>query len=61
MYEMGLMTAFKLRTLNLFADVGKFPLMLLKCKLSLLPPWVGGGRERKRLFRRAREAGGKRP
>jgi len=70
MYEMGLMTAFKLRTLRLMADVGKFPMMLAKRKLSLLPPWVRGGGERKRLFRRAREvsrgespgrAGGRRP
>ena len=56
MYEMGLMTAFKLRTLRLLADVGKFPMMLLKGKLSVLPPWVRGARGRRRLFRRAGEA-----
>jgi heterodisulfide reductase subunit C2 len=61
MYEMGLMTAYKLRTMRLMADVGKFPMMLLKRKLSILPPMVGGGRERKKMFRRARDAGGEKP
>jgi heterodisulfide reductase subunit C/quinone-modifying oxidoreductase subunit QmoC len=55
MHEMGLMTAFKLRTLRLFEDVAKFPMMLLKGKLPLLPKQVGGRagrRERKELFNR---------
>lgn len=56
MYEMGLMAAFKIRTRRLLADVGKFPMMLLKRKLAVLPPWVRGGRERRRLFRRAHKA-----
>jgi heterodisulfide reductase subunit C2 len=59
MYEMGLMTAYKLRTMRLMDDVGKFPMMLKKGKLSMLPPHVGGGAERKRLFNRARQAGGR--
>jgi len=54
MYEMGLMASFKLRTMRLLADVGKFPMMLFKRKLSILPPWVGGRAARKALFRRAR-------
>jgi heterodisulfide reductase subunit C len=58
MYEMGLMTSYKLRTRDFFSDVNKFPMMLKKGKLSLLPPMVGGGRDRKRLFKRARDAGG---
>jgi heterodisulfide reductase subunit C2 len=58
MYEMGLMTSYKLRTRDFFSDVGKFPMMLKKRKLSILPPLVGGGRDRKRLFKRARDAGG---
>jgi len=56
MYEMGLMTSFKLRTGNLMADVDKFPMMLAKRKLALLPPHVRGAAERKRLFERARRA-----
>lgn len=58
MYEMGLMTSYKIRTMTLFADVDKFPMMLRKGKLAILPPRVGGGRERKGLFDRARRAGG---
>jgi heterodisulfide reductase subunit C2 len=58
MYEVGLMAGFKLRTRDFFSDVDKVPMMLKKRKLSLLPPMVGGGRDRKRLFKRAREAGG---
>ena len=41
-------------TMRLLADVGKFPMMLFKRKLSILPPWVGGRAARKALFRRAR-------
>ena len=59
MYEMGLMASFKLRTMNLLADMGKFPMMLKKGKLSLLPTVVKGGAERKKLFERAKNAGGK--
>jgi heterodisulfide reductase subunit C/quinone-modifying oxidoreductase subunit QmoC len=58
MHEMGLMTAFKLRTLRLFEDVTKFPMMLLKGKLPLLPKRVGGRagrREFKQMFKRVAE------
>ena len=57
MYEMGLMVTFKLRTLKLFADVSKFPMMLWKRKLSLLPTLVRGGARRKRMFQRAARGG----
>ena len=59
MFEMGLMTRYKLRTGKLFADVGKLPMMLRKGKLALLPPNVAGKAERKQMFQRARAAGGK--
>jgi heterodisulfide reductase subunit C len=52
-YEAGLMASFKLRTLRLFEDMGKLPMMLWKRKLAILPPSVPGGAERKRLFERA--------
>jgi heterodisulfide reductase subunit C len=52
-YEAGLMASFKLRTLRLFEDMGKFPMMLWKRKIAILPPSVSGGAERKRLFARA--------
>ena len=56
-YEMGLMTAYKLRTLQLLADVGKLPMMLRKGKLPLLGPRVPGKADRKEIFKRAKAAG----
>jgi heterodisulfide reductase subunit C len=53
MYEVGLMVAFKLRTRSLTRDLSKVPVMLLKRKLALLPSFVKGRGERRRLFRRA--------
>jgi heterodisulfide reductase subunit C len=61
MYEMGLMTSYKLRTGRLMADVDKFPMMLAKGKLAMLPKKVRGAAERKKLFERAGRAGGKKP
>ena len=58
MYEMGLMGLFKLRTLRFFADLGKFPMMLWKRKLAIVPPFVRGYLERRKLFRFTRDAGG---
>lgn len=58
MYEIGLMTLFKLKTRRLWQDVGKFPLMLRKRKLSLLPKWVRGRAQRKQMFQRASQAEG---
>jgi heterodisulfide reductase subunit C2 len=52
-YEVGLMAAFKLRTRSLTRDMDKVPVMLLKRKLALLPSFVKGRGERRRLFRRA--------
>ena len=57
MYEMGLMITFKLRTLKLLDDVNKFPMMLWKRKLSLLPSVVRGGAQRKRMFQQAQRGG----
>ena len=59
MYEMGLIGSFKLRTRRFMADLGKFPMMLMKGKLALLPPMVRGFKERRRMFQMTREAGGK--
>ena len=56
-YELGLMAAFKLRTMRLFEDVDKAPMMLAKGKLPLLGPRVGGRSEREELFRRAAQGG----
>jgi len=60
MYEMGLMVAFKLRTRRFFADVGKFPMMLWKRKLSLLPSVGRDSAQRKQLFERTKSGGASR-
>ena len=57
-YELGLMAAFKLRTRSFLQDVDKFPAMLRKGKLALLPAFVRGRSERTRLFRRTKSSGG---
>jgi len=46
-YEMGVMTAYKLRSGALTQDIEKFPMMVAKGKIALLPP-RGGDRERVR-------------
>jgi heterodisulfide reductase subunit C2 len=58
MYELGLMASFKLRTLRFFQDVGKFPMMLYKNKLRLLPPTAHGRRELDEIFKRVDQVGG---
>jgi heterodisulfide reductase subunit C2 len=58
-YEVGLMAAYKLKTLRLFEDMDKLPLMLKKRKLRLLPTSVAGGSERRRLWKRAQLLRGK--
>jgi len=60
-YEVGLMASYKLRTLRLFEDMGKLPLMLKKQKLRLIPSTVAGRNERRRLWKRAQLLRGKRP
>ena len=60
MYEMGLMVAFKLRTRRFLADVAKFPMMLWKRKLSILPSPGRGSAQRKRLFERTKFGGASR-
>jgi len=59
MYEAGLMASFKVRTFRFSEDMGKVPMMLWKRKIALLPTYVRGGGERKRLFRRVKAAEGK--
>jgi heterodisulfide reductase subunit C2 len=51
-FELGLMAEFKLRTMRLFEDVGKLPMMLSKRKLRFVGPRVGGRNQRKALFDR---------
>ena len=53
-YELGLMGEYKLRTRDFFSDVAKFPAMLLKGKMRLLPPITGGRRAVASIFKRVR-------
>jgi heterodisulfide reductase subunit C len=58
MYELGLMASFKLRTFRFFEDVSKFPMMLYKNKLRLVPPATHGRRQMEEIFKRVEQAGG---
>jgi len=59
-FEMGMMAAYKLRTGDLLADVGKVPRMFAKGKLALLPRRSGSAGEVREVFRRAEEEEGQR-
>jgi hypothetical protein len=52
-FEVGMLAAYKLRTGDLFSDVGKVPQMFLKGKLALLPKRSGAAAEVREVFRRA--------
>jgi heterodisulfide reductase subunit C len=54
-YEVGMMTAYKLRSGDLMSDVGKVPQMLAKGKLSLLPHRSRAAGQVREIFRRAEE------
>lgn len=54
-FEMGMMTAYKLRTGDLLSDVSKVPQMLAKGKLALLPHRSGSAGQVREVFARAQE------
>lgn len=58
MNEAGLMAAFKLRTMRLFEDMGKLPMMLLKGKMPLWQSAAPGRGEREEMFKRAEQLKG---
>jgi heterodisulfide reductase subunit C len=58
MNEAGLMASFKLRTLRLFQDMGKLPMMLWKGRMPLWQAAAPGRSEREALFDRAAKANG---
>jgi len=58
MNEAGLMASFKLRTMRLFQDMGKLPMMLLKGKMPLWQAKAPGRGEREEMFGRAAKAKG---
>jgi len=54
-FELGMMTAYKLRARDFFSDVAKVPKMLAKRKLTLLPHRSAVSKKVRELFRRAQE------
>ena len=54
-FEAGMLAMYKLRSGDLFADVGKVPQMIAKGKISFLPHRSGSTKEVKELFKRAEE------
>lgn len=50
-YEMAMIAAYKLGTGKFFNDTGKFPAMLKKGKISILPSLKGDRKTVKRIFR----------
>jgi heterodisulfide reductase subunit C len=57
-YEIGMITAYKIGTGKLMNDTEKFPAMLKKGKIALLPPRGGDRKTVKRIFRKIKESKG---
>ena len=57
-YEIGMITAYKLGTGKFMNDTEKFPAMLKKGKIALLPPRGGDRKTVKRIFRKMKESKG---
>ena len=57
-YEIGMITAYKIGTMKLMNDTEKFPAMLKKGKIALLPPRGGDKQTVKRIFKKIKESRG---
>jgi heterodisulfide reductase subunit C len=57
-YEIGMITAYKIGTGKLMNDTEKFPAMLKKGKIALLPPRGGDRKTVRRIFRKFKESKG---
>ena len=57
-FELGMMAFYKLRSGDLFSDVGKVPGMLAKGKLSLRPNRSGDAKQVRQVFARAEQEDG---
>jgi len=53
-YEFGMMGVYKMRSRDFFSDLVKFPTMLRKGKMKLMPPSVKGRGAAAKVFDRAR-------
>jgi heterodisulfide reductase subunit C len=57
-YDIAMIAAYKLGSGKLMADTEKFPSMLKKRKIALLPPLGGDRKTTKRIFKKARRKKG---
>jgi heterodisulfide reductase subunit C len=53
-YELGMMSIYKMRSRDFFSDLKKFPTMLRKGKMKLMPPSAKGRSAAARIFDRTR-------
>jgi len=58
-YELAMMGVYKIRTRDFFSDLAKFPTMLRKGKMKLVPPTVKGRSAVARIFDRTRRRAGR--
>jgi len=54
-YDIAMITAYKLGTFKLIDDTEKFPSMLKKKKIALLPSFKGDAKMTRRIFKKAKE------
>lgn len=54
-YDIAMITAYKLGTLKFMNDTEKFPTMLKKRKIALLPSFGGDRKTTKRIFKKAKQ------
>ncbi len=59
-YDIAMITAYKIGTGKLMDDTEKFPVMLKKGKIALLPPLTGDRKTVKRIFKNAKQKRGTR-
>lgn len=58
-YDLGAMAMYKAGTLSFLKDTAKFPMLLFKRKIALMPPRKADKRTVKQIFNRSLNAGGK--
>lgn len=54
-YDIAMIAAYKIGTLKLMNDAEKFPSMLRRKKIALLPSWSGDRKTVRRIFKKAKE------
>jgi len=56
-YDIAMIAGYKLGSGKLMADTEKFPAMLKKRKIALLPPWGADRKTVRRIFKKTKEGG----